>query len=144
MRNHFSIICHASWRETPALTARMKYLPLFFVLIWERLAQMETIVFGVDEGFWVFFCLSSRTQEEISATAAPAVSKVRIGIFLETGEYGDAQSERANPDPHRVTKLKQNKKKTLSGPRRSSHVAHNPPGKLCNQSPLCRVTPACD
>lgn len=34
-----------------------------------------------------------------------------IGIFLETGEYGDAQSERANPDPHRVAKLKQNKTK---------------------------------
>lgn len=57
------------------------------------------------------FCLSSRTQEEISATAAPAMSKVRIGIFLETGEYGDAQSERANPDPHRVTKIKQKKNK---------------------------------
>lgn len=57
---------------------------------------METIVFRVDAGGFLlgFFCLSFQTPEQISATAAPAVSKVRICYFLETGEYGDAQSER--------------------------------------------------
>lgn len=44
--------------------------------------------------FFFFFCLSFPTREEISALAAPVVSKVRICYFLEIGEYGDAQSER--------------------------------------------------
>lgn len=43
----------------------------------------------------------------MNAAAASDVSKVRIRIFLETGEYGDAQSELASPDPHRGTKTKQ-------------------------------------
>lgn len=54
---------------------------------------METIVFRVDAGGF-FFCLSFQTPEEISATAAPSVCKVQICYSLETGEFGDAQSER--------------------------------------------------